>query len=174
MLKGIGRKLAALGALGAVMIAVQACFPVLFLIVVLVNVSIVGLAPLSPDAKPRVKTEIPVTIDGSIGGLDGTFDIDVGTYGTITGTAQIKGQKSARLKAKDDAQANAIVEAIVLEQTGVEIDVTKSKTVFKGSQTTGGVEKRYKLSIKWKGEVATGPETGKRVKGKIKTKGSFE
>ena len=175
MPKRLFKRLAALGTVGVAALIVQACFPAIILPVVLLAVVIVGVSQSSGvGKKPGVKTEIPISVSGEIGGLDGTFDLTLGDYGTISGTADIKGQKAARLKAKNDEQTAAVVEAIVLDQTGVGIDVTKSKTVFKGSQTTGGVEKRYKIAIKWKGQILDGPDAGKSVRGAFKTKGSFE
>ncbi len=140
----------------------------------------VNLAPKSPSAekkskkKAKLKENLGVDLDVTIGGLDGTFDIGVGEYGTLTGTVNIKGQKGARAKAKSDEQVAALVEALILDRTGVTIQVTKSKTTFKGSQTTGGVKKKFKCQIVWKGQVTAGAEVGKRVRGKIKTKGSYE
>ena len=77
------------------------------------------------------------------------------------------------LKLKDDPQAASLVKAMVLDMTGSDIDVTTTKTGFKGSQTTGGVKKKFKLRIAYKGTVATsdGP---KKVRGRLKTKGVFE
>jgi len=122
----------------------------------------------------KIKESVPVQFTGSIGGLNGTFDVSVGSYGTLTGTATIKGQKKAKLKLKDDQQAASLVKAMVLDVAGAEIDITKTKTVFKGSQTTGGVMKKYKCRIAWKGTILTGAGAGQPVRGRLKAKGSFE
>lgn len=123
---------------------------------------------------PKVRESIPVHLSGSIGGLSGGFQVTVGPYGTLTGTADIKGRKRAALKVKDDAQIAALIQAVVLDVTGAQVDVTKSKTAFKGSQTTGGVRKKYKCKVAWKGTVVDGPAAGTAVSGKLKTKGAFE
>jgi hypothetical protein len=123
---------------------------------------------------PKVEESIAVQFTGSIGGLSGTFEVTVGSYGTLTGTTTIKGRKKAVLTATDDPQVAALVEAMVLDVTGAQVDVTESKTVFSGRQTTGGVKKIYKGRVAWKGAVVAGPDAGTPVKGRLRTKGSFE
>lgn len=160
---------------GIVSIAATGCFPGFSVIGTNLEFFARGLGIIRDPAKaPTVRESIPVTLECTYGGLDGTFEVGVGSYGSVSGTAQIKGQKAAQLKLKSDAQTKSLVEAMVLDVTGVEVDVTKSKTVFKGSQTTGGVEKRYKCQISWKGTIVGGDDDGKTVGGKIKTSGSFE
>ena len=66
-----------------------------------------------------------------------------------------------------------VVKAAVLDRLGVQIEVTSASVKFAGSQTTGGVKKKYKLKIAFEGTVTEGPDSGSRVKGTIKTKGSF-
>lgn len=122
---------------------------------------------------PTVKESIPVQITGSIGGLSGSFDVTVGSYGTLTGVAVIKGQKKAALRVEDDSQIAALVESMVLDVTGAEVDVTESKASFKGSQTTGGVKKKYKCKVAWKGTVTSGVSAGTLVSGRLKTKGTI-
>jgi hypothetical protein len=123
---------------------------------------------------PTVRQSIPVDLTASIGGLAGTFDVSVGGYGTLSGTADIKGKKKAALKVQDDEQMAALIEAMVLDVTGAEVDVLASKTVFKGKQTTGGVKKKYKCRVAWKGTVVTGNAAGTPVRGRLKTKGTIE
>jgi hypothetical protein len=127
----------------------------------------------APAKTPRIKESIPVQVTASIGGLAGTFDVTVGGYGSLTGVADIKGQKKAVLKVQDDAQMAALIEAMVLDVAGVQVEVTTSKTKFKGKQTTGGVKKKYKCRIAWKGTVVGGPAAGMAVSGRLKTKGTL-
>jgi len=167
------RRTMGVGLLGSCVMLLQACFQGTTTVVLLLVVIAAGLGSTSAKGG-KLKEPLDVSVDATYGGLDGTFSIDVGDYGTLQGTADIKGQKKAQMKLKDDDQTASLVEAMILDRSGVQIDVTKSKTVFKGSQTTGGVKKKYKLVIKWKADVVTGPNAGKRAKGVIKTKGSFE
>jgi hypothetical protein len=124
--------------------------------------------------KRKLKNKADVAFTGTIGGLAGTFDVDVGGYGNLTGTAEIKGQKKAKLKVDGDEPVFSLVEAAILDRLGVEIDVTAARVKFAGSQTTGGVKKKYNVKINFNGTVLSGPDTGAPVKGTAKMKGSFK
>ncbi len=63
---------------------------------------------------------------------------------------------------------------LIFDQTGVDVSVTAINAKFARSQTTGGVKKEFKVSIGFQGVVAAGEDAGSKVRGKVKTKGSFE
>lgn len=138
-------------------------------------VDLIMLVFVGATARKAEKLEATpdVNLSGHIGGLTGTYDIQVGTWGWLTGTATIKGQKKAKVREEGGANEKALIEAAIDDQLGVEIDVTKSKFKYNGSQTTGGVQKKFNLKVKFEGTVKTGENAGKRVKGKIKTKGKY-
>ena len=125
--------------------------------------------------KRKLKNKADVVFTGTIGGLSGTFNVNIGNYGTLMGTAEIKGAKKAKLKVEQgDENLFQLVEAAVLDRLGIEIDVTEATAKFKGSQTTGGVKKKYNVKIKFKGTVLSGEDAGAAVKGTAKMKGSFK
>jgi len=130
--------------------------------------------PQKKKKKRKLKNKADVAFTGTIGGLSGTFDVDVGGYGTLTGTAEIKGQKKAKIKVDGDEQVFSLIEAAIMDRLGVEIDVTAARVKFNGSQTTGGVKKKYNAKINFDGTVLFGPDTGARVKGTVKMKGKFK
>jgi hypothetical protein len=122
----------------------------------------------------RFEDKSDVAFSGSIGGLTGTYSVDVGNYGTLEGTADIKGQKKAKVRADGDAELHSLIEAAVLDRLGVDIDVHLATVKYDGKQTTGGVKKKYNLRIKFEGTVLSGDLAGNTLKGKLKAKGKFE
>ncbi len=134
----------------------------------------------SPKAKAKKKLKFKdnaeVTYFGQVGGLDGTYDIDIGTYGNLTGVADIKGSFKAQSKIKDlDAGLASVIEAAVLDRLGVDITVTKTKGKFKGRQTGGATNRKiFSSKFVFEGTVASGDDTGAKVKGKVTLKGKFE
>jgi hypothetical protein len=130
-------------------------------------------AGATPKKKEKLEHTEDVQFSGSIGGLTGTFDVDVGSWGSLGGVAKIKGLKKAKLNQDGGDNENALIEAAVSDTLGVDIDVTDSKFKFNGSQTTGGVVKKFNVKVTFEGTVASGENVGKRVKGKFKTKGKF-
>jgi hypothetical protein len=126
------------------------------------------------DPKRTVKSKgtVDITITGSIGGLSGEYDLTLGTYGTFSGTGTIgKNRKSATVKAEDTDELRALVHAVLLDEFATDVTVTTVKAKVVGKQTTGGVKKSWKGSITFQGTVASGPDMGKRVKGKLTSKG---
>lgn len=132
-------------------------------------------APVESAAARRQKHtgEITVQTTVTIGGLSGTYDVTLGPYGQFAGTAQVIGQKGAKLVDEGSPQLAAAVQGIVRDAVGYDVaDLTATARVT-GRQTTGGVRKRYKGQIKFTGAVASGADAGATVKGKIKTKGDL-
>jgi hypothetical protein len=125
-------------------------------------------------ATEKRKAEIAVETTATIGGLDGTYDVTLGPYGVFAGTATIVGKKGAKLTIEDTPELQAAVEGVLLDALATDVMVTAAKAKIVGKQTTGGVKKRYQGKIKYEGTVATGPDAGKAVKGKIKAKGDLE
>src|SRR5262245_36917925 len=71
----------------------------------------VGATPKGSSSLEARKTQklegqlsVPATI--TIGGLDGTFDVTLGTYVQFTGTAKIVGKKGAKLVVDGAPQLN--------------------------------------------------------------------
>ena len=67
-----------------------------------------------------------------------------------------------------------MLEALLLDVHGVDVDVTESTVKFKGKQSPGGVKKKLNATVKFEGVIASGEGQGNRVKGKVKTKDKFE
>jgi hypothetical protein len=124
-----------------------------------------------PQAKQKLTAELTVPATVTIGGLSGTFDVTLGTHGQFVGTAQVIGQKKAKLVDDGSAELIAAVHGILLEALSQDVTVSEAKATINGKQTTGGVNKRYKGKITFKGTVASGADAGSSVKGKIKAKG---
>ena len=139
----------------------------------------VGLTPRSvggvavPQGKTKLTSELTVPATVTIGGLSGTYDVTLGTYGQFTGTATIVGQKGAKLTDQGSPGLLAAVHGIVLDGLASDITVTEAKATINGKQTTGGVKKKYKAKIKFAGTVASGTDAGVTVKGKISAKGDL-
>jgi hypothetical protein len=133
--------------------------------------SVAGVAV--PQAKQKLDSELTVPATVTIGGLSGTYDVTLGTYGQFTGTATIVGQKGAKLTDDGSPGLLAAVQGIVLDGLATDITVSEAKASIKGKQTTGGVKKNYKGKIKFKGTVASGANAGAIVKGKISAKGDL-
>jgi hypothetical protein len=144
---------------------------VLMLVVGATGRSVTGVAV--PQAKTKLTSELTVPATVTIGGLSGTYDVTLGSHGQFTGTAEIKGQKGAKLTDDGSPGLLAAVHGIVLDGLATDVTVTEAKATIKGKQTTGGVQKNYKGKIKFKGTVASGPDTGATVKGKISAKGDL-
>jgi hypothetical protein len=130
-------------------------------------------APLPRGKTQKVEGQLNVTASVTIGGLDGTYDVTLGPYGQFTGTAQIKGKKGAKLVA-EGPELLAAVQGMLLDALESDVTVSEAKAKVSGKQTTGGVNKRYKGKIKFKGTLASGPDAGANVKGKITTSGDLE
>lgn len=145
---------------------------------------IFGAAPVDSAAKPdaakrgpkrvKFKNSDDVEVTGSIGGLSGSYDLDIGEYGNIEGTADIKGSFRAKVKSKEfDSQAASVVEAAVLDRFGVEVEVTSTKIKYAGRQTSGGVKKIYNARVSYRGTVLTGEHAGRKIKGSMKFRGKI-
>lgn len=138
-----------------------------------------GLTPRSvtgvavPQAKTKLTSELTVPATVTIGGLSGTYDVTLGTYGRFTGTARIIGQRGAKLTDDGSPGLLAAVHGIVLDGLATDVTVTEAKATINGKQTTGGVKKKYKAKIKFTGTVASGADAGVAVKGKISAKGDL-
>lgn len=127
-----------------------------------------------PQAKQKLTSQLTVDTQVDIGGLSGTYDVTLGPYGQFAGTAQIIGQKAAKLTDDGSAELLAAVHGMLLDALAADVSVTTAKAKISGKQTTGGVNKRYKGKIKFKGTIASGTDAGANVKGKISTKGDLE
>ena len=124
-----------------------------------------------PQAKQKLTADLTVPATVTIGGLSGTYEVTLGTHGQFVGTAQVIGQKKAKLVDEGSAELLAAVHGILLEALSQDVTVSEVKATINGKQTTGGVNKRYKGKIKFKGAVASGADAGASVKGTIKAKG---
>ena len=118
--------------------------------------------------------QLDVQLSGSIGGLDGQYDITVGSFGQFTGTAKIgKNRKSAKVSAENTDQLRALVHNMVMASNAMDVTVTDVKVNVTGKQTTGGVEKSWSGKLSFKATVASGENVGQSVKGTIKSKGEL-
>jgi len=122
----------------------------------------------------KEKHAADVAFTGKIGGLSGTYDLDLADYGNIQGTADIKGSFKAKVREDNNPSAYAVIEAAVLDRMGYEIELTLAKVKYNGRQTAGGVKAVYNLRIKFEGTVTAGERKGQVVKGKMKLKGNFK
>ena len=122
----------------------------------------------------KLEGQVNVTASVSIGGLDGTYDVTLGPYGQFTGTAKIVGKKGAKLVDEGSPELLAAVQGMLLDTLQSDVTVSEARAKISGKQTTGGVNKRYKGKIKFKGTLASGPNAGANVKGKITTSGDLE
>jgi hypothetical protein len=140
-------------------------------------VALFSNAPKKQAAK-RKKTKFEdkndVQVQGDMGGLSGDYDMSLGAYGSIDGTAEIKGFKKAKIREDDNPSAHAVIEAALLDRLGLDVDVQLAKVKYNGRQTTGGVKKFYNLKITFSGVLASGDGVGNEVKGKLKLKGNFK
>lgn len=134
------------------------------------------VAPLvaAPAKRQKLTAELTVETTVTIGGLDGTYDVTLGPYGHFAGTAKVIGKKRAKLVDDGSPELLAAVHGIVLDALAADVTVSEAKAKVSGKQTTGGVHKRYKGRIKFKGTLAAGASVGAGVKGKISTKGDLE
>ena len=130
-------------------------------------------AAVVPLASPKRTSQLHVETTVTIGGLSGTYDVVLGSYGRFTGTAQIIGQKGAKLRDDGSPALLAAVQGLLFDALAADVTVTEAKAKINGKQTTGGVRKRYKGKIKFKGTLASGADEGASVKGKISTKGDL-
>jgi hypothetical protein len=124
--------------------------------------------------KQKMSSELSVETQVSIGGLSGTYDVTLGSYGRFTGTATIVGQKAAKLADDGSPALLAAVRAMVADALATDVNVSAAKAKITGRQTTGGVKKKYKGRIRFEGTVVSGADAGAAVKGKISTKGDLE
>ena len=132
-----------------------------------------GLA-IEPQAAGRKLTaQLNVDTTVTIGGLSGTYDVVLGPYGRFSGTAQIVGQKGAKLTDENSPALLDAVHGILVDALAADVTVTEAKAKINGKQTTGGVHKRYKGKIKFKGTLASGADAGASVRGKISTSGDL-
>lgn len=143
---------------------------VLMLIVGAGRKSVVTVVPQAANQKLTAQLNVDSAV--TIGGLSGAFDVIL-PYGRFTGTAEVVGQRGAKLSEDDSPALNAAVQGILLDALAADVTVTEAKAKINGKQTTGGVHKRYKGKIKFKGTLASGPDAGASVKGKISTKGDL-
>ena len=131
-------------------------------------------AALPRGKAQRLEGQVEVTASVSIGGLSGTYDVTLGPYGQFTGTAKIVGKKGAKLVDAGSPELLAAVQGMLLDTLDSDVTVSEAQAKVTGKQTTGGVNKRYKGKIKFKGTLASGPNAGASVKGKITTSGDLE
>ena len=124
-------------------------------------------------AGQRFASQLNVDTTVTIGGLSGTYDVVLGPYGRFTGTAQIVGQKGAKLKDENSPALLEAVHGILFDALAADVTVSEAKAKINGKQTTGGVHKRYKGKIKFKGTFASGADAGASVRGKISTNGDL-
>ncbi|HWP67349.1 MAG TPA: hypothetical protein VNO26_15745 [Candidatus Limnocylindria bacterium] len=171
--KGVAALLAACG-LGSGCFSFAADRPVVMDVLMLVLGDALPEPVVLPRKAQKLEGQANVTASVAIGGLDGTYDVTLGPYGRFAGTAKVVGKKGAKLVVKDSPELLAAVQGIVLDTLGVDVTVSGAKGKVVGKQTTGGVNKRYKGKIKFKGTVASGLSAGARVKGKITTSGDLE
>ena len=175
------RKLLQAGALVALMVPTAGCFEGVVAQegVLGLFVRFVGATPVGKRRNRPYREQVDVNLTGSYGGLSGTYSVSVGDYGTVDGIARIRGQRHARQRLKDlDQEAvdnlATLAEAVVLDRTGVTIDVTRVRANYKGSQTRGGVKKIYRGTISFWGTQVDGPNAGKKVRGRLSARGRFE
>jgi hypothetical protein len=121
------------------------------------------------EKKGKLKQTLSVESTVTIGGLDGTFDMTFGPYGRFQGTAKVVKQKASKYKEKDTDAVKAMVHDMVLDAHDADITVTGATATFDMKQTPGGVQKKYKCKITFKGLFE-----GKKVKGTITASGDFE
>ena len=180
------RKILGLALIAAMGVATTGCLELIFRQTVPLSIQLIifGVVPIAEkgeiDAAKRgpkrvkFKNKDDVELSGSIGGLSGTYDVDVGEYGTIEGTADIKGSFRAKVKSNElDEEAASVIEAAILDRFDVEVDVTSTKIRYSGRQTTGGVKKIFNTKISYKGTVVSGEHAGRKIKGTMKVRGKF-
>ena len=124
-------------------------------------------------ASQKLTAQLNVDAAVTIGGLSGIYDVVLGPYGRFTGTAQIIGQRGAKLREENSPALLAAVQCILFDALAADVTVTEATAKINGKQTTGGVHKRYKGKIKFKGTLASGADAGASVKGKISTQGDL-
>ena len=161
--------------LGAGCVPFEGSHPIDVLLAIFVGATPKGSSATVARAKgEKLEGQLTVPATITIGGLDGTFDVTLGTYVQFTGTAKIVGKKGAKLVVDGSPQLNEAVQGMLLDALEADVAVTEAKAKVSGKQTTGGVNKRYKGKIKFKGAMASGPNAGANVKGKITTSGDLE
>lgn len=124
----------------------------------------------APGAKPT-KVQTPITITGTVGGLDGTYDLALDDYGSFSGTASVKRQRFVTVVVNDTTELRDAVDAALTEQIGAAVTVTKAKARLKAFQTPGGVKVKFNGKITFQGTVDDGDDAGRSLKGSIKVKG---
>lgn len=133
---------------------------------------LVGARPSkSPAAKPEKltgSTTIAATV--TIGGLTGTYDVQLSGVGSFSGTAKVRGGRSVAIVDKGTDGLKSAVVNIVGNTFDESLVVTKAKATFNGRQTTGGVKKLFKGKIVFTGTI----RGGQKVKGTIRTSGDLE
>ncbi|MCG3135138.1 MAG: hypothetical protein HMLKMBBP_02644 [Planctomycetes bacterium] len=122
----------------------------------------------------RVDATLNVQASVDIGGLSGTYTVDLGPHGSFSGTATIVGQKKAKHTIEDTPELIATARSLCLEAFGQDLPVDAAKMTFRGSQTTGGVKKLFNLKISASGTVPEGERAGKRFRLKFRTEGDLE
>lgn len=149
---------------------------VMDVLMLLVGAEARSLPAAVPQAQNKQKLETQLTVPTlvTIGGLSGTYQVELGTYGAFSGTARVIGQRNAKLVQKDTPELLEAVRGILADATATDVTVSAAKLTLKGKQTTGGVNKRYKGKIKFKGTVASGASAGATAKGKVTTAGDLE
>lgn len=178
------KRVRGVGALACAMVLSAGCIPevdraepvimdVLMLVVGATGSSGRDVATAAPASREKLRAELTVQSTVSIGGLSGTYDVTLGSYGQFSGTATIVGQKAAKLTDDGSAGLLTAVQGIVLDAFARDVTVSEAKAKITGRQTTGGVKKKYKGKITFKGTVASGAGAGAAVKGKIATKGDL-
>lgn len=175
------RRTAMAAALG---ITLTGCFPKSwllaqpFLIYVELYIRFAGLeiAPYSDPQKAsnKFRPETTVEVTGNAGGLDGTYDLQLGSFGHFTGSGKVKRGRFITIKAADTGELRAAVAAILSSQmNGDAVDVTKASGKIKAHQTPGGVKVVCSGKLTFRGAMATGPGAGRAIDGNLKLKGRF-
>lgn len=161
--------------LGAGCVPFTGSHPFDILLAIFVGATPQGYPEVVARAKgQKLEGQLAVTASVTIGGLSGQYDVTLGPYGQFVGTAKIVGKKGAKLVVEDDPGLVAAVQGMLLDALEADVTVSEAKAKISGKQTTGGVKKRYKGKIKFKGTMASGASAGAKVKGKITASGDLE
>jgi hypothetical protein len=125
----------------------------------------------NPQKNTKVTFEVPLVITGSVGGLDGTYNLDLNGYGTFSGTASVKRQRFVTLKVADSQEVRSAVDAALTEVMGANVSIGKAKGKLKAFQTPGGVKVKFSGTISFEGNVDDGPNAPRTFRGTLKIRG---
>lgn len=119
----------------------------------------------------KMTFEEQVEVTGNVGGLDGTYDLTLGTYGAFSGTAKVKRQRFVTLKVADTPELRAAMDAALTDALGANVSVSKAKGKLKALQTPGGVKVKASGTLSFQGSVDDGPNAPRTFRGTLKIKG---